>query len=627
MAELDASPIQYHKAKDANPAVNQDALNALVSKHMGRFKAWSDWRKPFESTWTDCYSSYMNSRKGSKMPTRSGVVVPSIFQGIETAVPKFLSIIFGQQRFFDILPPTMNGEILEGVAERNRRLLDAQLDMAHFYPKMVEHLKQLCIYGTSYLYTYWKVERKKIVEKTMTRNNVFAGGLPAGQSITWEKQEGYKVTNRRPEIDVIPIEDVYPDPEACDVDEGLGFYIETRINKDALKAMSEGPYPVYANFNQVLEAKGKVEDNDFKKAKESVRGLSDPSQTSSGDPDSIKLLTFWGLEDLDGDGVAEEVCIVIANGKTCVKARSNPWEHCERPLIKQNLYLVTREWYGLGLVQPVVSLKSELDTIRRQNIDSNNLIVNKMWKVNTLADVDLDTLVSTPNGIILTDDMDAVQEVPTNPIPVSPIQMSEMIQRDIENNMAPRSLQGSPESGTLGRTAKGAQLIIGQALEKFGVGAKLIEDVTVRRVLYFFTRLNKQFLDSDAVVSNFYRKFVPELMVEDIQHDLEFQLLGVSDTIQRETVINTMISFVNVYSPLLGPGMNVLKIAKKSWDMLGLSIPANEIFIEQPLLPPPAEGAGVDPNAQVSTGDSTPLAAQVEQNGVSAPPQVPQGGY
>ncbi|MBK7338504.1 MAG: hypothetical protein IPJ00_21180 [Saprospirales bacterium] len=39
----------------------------------------------------------------------------------------------------------------------------------------------------------------------------------------------------------------------------------------------------------------------------------------------------------------------------------------------------------------------------------NTLILNRMWKISSLADVDLDTLVARPNGFILTDQMDGVE--------------------------------------------------------------------------------------------------------------------------------------------------------------------------------------------------------------------------
>jgi len=407
---------------------------------------------------------------------------------------------------------------------------------------------------------------------------------------------------------------VYPDPDARNSECSSGIYVVSSISMQDLEEMSKGPFPVYGNYEQVKQLSGdntKYEDQRFKQDKRAIRGTGTPARVKQGN--TVELITFWGKEDLDGDGVREECQIVIANRSVVVRAVRNPFDHQERPIIRGVLFPVPQEWFGMGLIEPVIGLINELVTIRRQNLDMNNLIINRMWKVHSMADVDLDTLVSSPNGIIVTGDMDGVVQLNQDPIPVSPLEMSQLIQADIENATAPKSIQGAPSSGALGRTARGAQLIISQALEKFGMGAKLIEETVVRKVLVMFKKLNEQFLDSDEVLQEFYGTATKEqLTPEEIRNDLDFELLGISETVTREATINQLISFYNLAAQ--NPNVDINAVLSQIWNLMQVGKSASDIIKEaQPqtgMMPLP------QPNQEIQ--------AQVEQNGSGGNISVPQ---
>jgi hypothetical protein len=188
-----------------------------------------------------------------------------------------------------------------------------------------------------------------------------------------------------------------------------------------------------------------------------------------------------------------------------------------------------------------------------------------MWKVNNLADVDLDTLISTPNGIILTDNMDGVMPIETGDVTSSAYNEASIVQNDIENATAPRSIQGAPDSGKLGRTAKGAQLIIGQALEKFAVGTKLVEELGIKRVLKMLQALNLQFIDSDQQLQETYGFLFQPILdpvsgslipppinsVEDLRLDFKFKMVGISDMVGTEGKINQLTTIFGTFAPYL----------------------------------------------------------------------------
>lgn len=572
------SPIQLASNEDGSTESALDAQKALVARHIDRFSAWSAWRKPMEGLWAEIYRLYVGVGKGTKVPTRAKVMIPIIFQVIETAVPKIMSIVFGMAEWFDVSADSGNLDdtTLSGV----RKLMFKQLNMAKLFNKFVTFLKQLALYGTSYLQVYWKVKREWVwVKKTVDPLTVGGAELNLG-SLGVEKTLEYRVVERRPEIEVLPIENVFPDPDAADVDQARGIYVISFTTLEDLKAQSKGKYPVYTNIDQLEQNGGEAPaKQDFSTQRSSIRGIS-PSSDAGKVGKQVELLTYWGQEDLDGDGIPEEVQIVIANRTVLIKAIRNPFEHQKRPIITCHMFPVPHEPFGIGLVEPVIPLVHELTTIRNQNIDMNTLILNRMWKVSSLADVDLDTLVARPNGFIMTDQMDGIEALPQPEIPYSPRELSALIMSDIENATAPKSIQGAPDNSSLGRTARGAQLIVGQALEKFGMAANIIEGQGIRPMLEMMHLLNRQFLDEQAVIEEFYPTVSDIVTPEVLAQDIEFKLLGVNETVTKEAAMNQITSFLGMFKDV--PGVDLLGVAKAYWDRMGLNVRAADVIAPTP---------------------------------------------
>lgn len=570
-------PIRIKKAEGMTAPDRATLEKFVVSDLMKRFASWESWRRPFETVWSEIYRMYLSVLRGQKTPTRAKVFVPLMFQVIEASLPKLVNAVVGELNFFDTEPIRDDAPKEDfSIALSIRRLIKFQLELMGFFLKFVEFGKQLLMYGTSYMFVFWKVKRAWVVERTPVRRTVtFFGVTVAQRVLSWKEERVFKVVERRPDIEVLDIDQVYPDPSATNEMDGRGFFIRSEIDMQDLEEMSTGKFPVYANFDQVRTLFGTRKDGHHPNQSNVVQDRRSIRGTTVGiqDKNSIELLSFWGKYDLDGDGIREEALLVFADRTVLIKAIPNPFDHQERPLIRSVLFNVPKEWYGIGMIEPVIPLQHELNTIRNQRLDNINLILNNMWKVNSLADVDLDALVASPNGIILTDDMSAVEALMRPDVTASAYNDASVIQQDIENTTAPRSIQGTPESGRLGRTARGAQLIIGQALEKFGLAARVTEESSIKRLLNLMHQLNGQFLNRDELLSDpaLYgdifngQKVTPEI----IRAKVKFKLLGISETIGKEAKINQLVSFSGIYKDVLGPVL--VEVAKMHWRLMGFS--------------------------------------------------------
>lgn len=613
--EIDDSstPIQLdNKGKDPFVA-QQEFVDSYIAKE---FTQWEAWRRPWENLWDECYKLYLNVVELHKTPTRARVFIPATFQVIEAAVPKMMTLVFGSDDFFDVVATDPKKQPFADIV---KQLLRYQLMKADFFLKFLDFVKQLMMYGTSYFYVYWKVVRKWVWKRTAVRGPKTFMGITVKKDaiLGWKEEKVFEKVESRPEIEVLDVLDVYPDPEAKMEKDARAIWVRSWMDIEEVKELGAGPYPVFDPVNvKRIECGTEKTLQESRQVRNSMRGLS----TGYVDKNQVEILTRWGLCDLDGDGIREETLIVIANRKYLLRAMPNPFHHQRRPIIRSVLFPVPLEWFGVGLIEPIIPLQHELNTVRRQRLDNVNIIINRMWKVQAYADIDLETLVSSPNGVILTDDMNAIEAMETENVTQAAYLEAQSIQTDIENTTTPKSLQGTPESGRLGRTASGAQLIIGQALEKFGTAAKMVEENCIKRTLRMIYDLDRQFLDDDGDMVQYKEIFGALDVSPDMLHvDMSLQMKGITEMIGKEGQINQIASFMGLFGPVSSPE-TLSKLMKKMWKLMGFDPDEVEMVAVRPM--PSQAGAAASVREQIGEGGS-PAVNEMAQNGsVSTVPGV-----
>lgn len=609
-----SEPIQIEAEEGLTKEQTADKIR---DKLMGMFNDWEIRRQPRENLWNEIYRKYFTVIEKTKVPTRSNITQPVTFRVIEAAMPKLVNSIFNNEnKFFDV--STIDPEDLDEKARALaiRRLLEVQLDKAKFFRKFVDFTKQLLLYGTSFFKVFWDVEREWVWERFPVRKLETSNGFVIGERIEWKEEKNYKIIKRQPGIEVLDILDVFPDPKATDEQNGKGVFLRSWISRDELKEMGQGKFPVYGNTEKLDDTHSGAESKrETRTERLSPRGLHTGAPRKK---DEVELLEFWGKMDIDRDGIKEEVQVVIADRSVVIKAQGNPFHHQKRPIVRGVMFPVPLEFYGLGMVEPVLSQIEEMNTLRRQRLDNINQALNAMWKADPTADVELDTLISAPNQVILSSPLDAVERLETNDVTASAFQEAGLVEQDIEKATAPASIQGTPDSGRLGRTARGAQLIIGQALERFGMSTKLIEEMGLREILEMMLALDHQFVDSDDVLQDpfLYREIADlKLTPEDIRANIRFKLVGISELVSTESKINQIISFMSVFGKVLSP-QTIQQLAKKVWKLQGFS--PEEIELAG-AAPPGGTQSIVDP----ALGNA--ISGQAGNQGLQAgPPATPQ---
>lgn len=536
----------------------------IVSLLSGEMTKRESWRRQYEMLWWNLYSLYVCGQRGAVTPTRSKIFVPIAFQLIEIATPKLISFLSNNDKLFGVEPSDPKDQ---AIADNVQKLLADQLDKNQFGDTYENFVKQLLLYGTSYFYVDWKVKWEWVWERrAKVTETVDAFGINHSKT-EYINEKVYKITERRPNVTWLDILDVFPQQDHYKVeDQYPGICTRRFMDRKEFERLCDGPQPYFGNKEATLASGTSNKFQESRQFRKSTRG----ENATSGSTD-IELLEWQMKYDLDGDGIDEECHIVIANRQVVVRAVANPWYHQKRSLIKVNFCKVMGEWYGMGLIEPVISLINQLVTVRRQRLDNITLILNRMWKVKASADIDPTKLVASPNGIVLVDEMTDIEPLEVNDVTGSSFQDADRILADIFSATVPMSLTGSIDDMKASTGVGAVRANIAQALEKFATAAKAIENDGVKPVLELMYQLDLQYLNTDEIIRAFYGKLFPNPAVvspEMIRANVTFKMTVLSEMVNTEVKIAQTQAFYTIATVDYTPDTKQL-ILRKIWGLMG----------------------------------------------------------
>lgn len=607
------SPIQievpegYEKSDgESEDSYTLGAQKNMVSKFMGDLVERENWRRAYELLWWQIYVAYMNGNVSTRTPTRSKVFIPLIFQIIEIATPKLISFTSGNENLFDVVA----NDLTEAqVAKNIKRLLADQFEKNDFDDKYETFLKQLLLYGTSYFWVDWEVDWKwKVSRVPKTETTVDENGVNQ-EKTTYETTKGYQICGRRPKLTVLDVLDVFPAQDHAEVNDQPSVMVRKFLNKDEFARICDSPQPYFGNKDMALATGTSQKYQETRQWRKTARG--EISSVSSKD---IELIEVWGYWDLDGDGKDEPCQVVIANRQVVVRAVPNPFDHQEIPLVKVNFCKVPLEWYGIGLVEPVLSLQNETNLVRRQRLDNVNILINQMYKVlATDTSIDVDKVSSNPSGVVLVDAMENLQPIPRSDVTPTAYQDAQIIQQDMFNATVPASLTGSIDDMKGDKSGIGlgvAKVAVSQAMEKFATAAKAIETKGIKKVLQLFYMLDLQYLNNSEVIRAFYGHLfpVPSIVGPAMIRSaggINFKMTVLSEMVNRDQKVNQMSSFFGIAQNQLAP-TSIDIILKQIWELMGFD---SKDIRAKDLNPPQALAGAIGAQTTTPPNPAAPAAA------------------
>lgn len=543
------------------------------------YDAGKRWRQPYEDRWKKFYRLYRNYRDQTVYPFKSNLFVPYIFSIIESIVPKMLGTIFNTRPIISVQPRQGANENLSKVMER---MLEYQLDdeRLEFFSKILEFFKECTIYGTSFLKVIPRFNDDELVSFNY--------------------------------IDVEPIDlfNIFPDYRARSI-RRMKYIIQlSYVDLDQLYEMqNQGLYKNVKDVEAYLASDVYIDE--YKRQRLTDVGILDEYGFDTNRR-IIEVLEYW-----DKDKI-----FTIGARKVVLKEEDNPFDGL-LPFIMARYIPVQHEIYGIGIPEVSEDLQEELNTVRNQRMDNVNLIINRMFIANKYADINMDNLISYPGNVILTNDINAIQQLETRDVTKSAYMEEDIIKQDIDNATGEFSYsRGQPPERR--ETATGIVRLQQATTARFDTIVKMLEFTVIRQIAKMFLWLDYQFLPKQELekilgsedytlleAESFYAQPIDVMLKQ-----YNFQPMGSSTTAIKEVRIQQVMQAYQLFNQ--DPMINQVELKKMVLDVLDLK---NQSKL---LLPPPstpeAAGMGVIPGQGQAQGGQAGIAPP----GVPQPPQPPQ---
>ena len=428
------------------------------------------------------------------MIQRANLKLPFGFTIIETQVPQLMEIFVKDEQIL-----TFEGQDAED-AQWEHLVTDFhvhQFEEMDFVAKFPAFIKSMLIDGTAVAKVPYRYQEVMVSKKQSMQDP--------------ETGEIIRTTTSRPEVvydgpafEQIPIYDFFPDwsvKTPGDVKSMRGCVHRTFKTLASLRSVG-----IYKNLDEVevsLKSKGSnagevpyFHQDSFK---EDFQRLNSNKEEGIKDEGKVEIWEYWGLFDPNGDGKFEEYLITIANGDVVIRSEVNFYDYKFKPFVACINFVRDNEFYGIPELAAVKGLIKEANVLRNARLDNVNLSVNPMWIVDRNGGVNLKSIFSRPNGIILANDVNALQPIKMQDPSLGSRDEMAFIQQDIQNatalvNSAPIVSQLGKQ---FGRSATGVNFIQSFASSRIGLKARLLSNLFLKRLGWIMLMTNRQFVTED----------------------------------------------------------------------------------------------------------------------------------
>lgn len=429
----------------------------------------------------ELYRTYIDP---NNYPHGARVFDPRIFRVIETITPRMVANEPSGSFY-----PVEEGDV------KTQQILNALIKYdwrkAEMFPKLVNFVKSMLIFGTAFGRTYWdfrECEKQRMVPKTINGRTVW----------TPKNTEKIKITMYdAPNFETLNIYDSFPDPNATNMDNMRWFIYRTFKTLEELERENETRgSEYYKNLDKLrsdIESKqaknvdGAVGgDMQFREHRRIMLSTQELIGQDNSNPEFVVLRRF----------TREGWCDYVPEHNLIIREVENPYFHGDIPIVHGVDYPYPGELYGMGEIEPVDRIQRSINAVLNQRLDNVQLTLNSMWKVKKGAGVDMHTLVSAPGNIITTDDLSAVEQVQVPDVTGGTfVQTMNYLTSALQNGtgVTDYTIGVNNESNVANKTATGTRLIQQEANAQFKLKIQLFTHMVIQKIANHWKDLRIQY--------------------------------------------------------------------------------------------------------------------------------------
>lgn len=529
---------------------------------------------------------------GSGAEWRANLFVPAVFSVIETAVPRIVFALFGQQPFVKVRGRERSDMERAPAVEA---MLNYDFEQSQILLKAIDFFKSYYVFGTAvgridYHRDFYELKHPPTwdIDLDIDENGEILDAKP-------RKVENTERVSRYdgPRFTPVSLFDFFPDPMYHKLEDMRYVAEREETSLDQLKDRNEKHrkatgQPLYKNLADIkpyhegqMEDLGEVEDmrHDTAEVMRFDFGLGGGKTSHlEEDDDTVILYHYW----------ENDRYVVMANGHEIIRDTPNPYNDKRVPYVAATCFPTLQEFYGQGLVNPIQYLQEELNTIRNIALDQGKMNMEGIWaideNVSSVSDADLAMYPGKQFYAEFVNGKPPIEQVFQSTLPSDFERLEGRVQQDIQSALAINDYMVGAGSGSAG-TASEAAMLNASAANRFRLQALISQESFVAKMADMFLARRQQFLDKPKVfrVLGEQGYWYPEITPEEIAGRYDFEPQGSQSQPNKEVLRQQMMQMVSIAAsnPQTMAMTNWPEVYKELWGMFDFR------FSERFMLMPP----------------------------------------
>lgn len=570
---------------------------ALAQLLESRLVEWERARKPQELKLLECYQDVMRIARDddttgtgtAKSRKAKSLFIGSTRNKVRSARAKINDALFGNGKMpFDTTP---TNEELKDFADTVEDIVTEQMERMGLKPLLKNGVDTLATYGTGFI--FGPFVRKECITETMADNSL---------GYTEIKEEKYEFDS--PYFELASTLDVYPDPEARRLGDGLGVFWTTMESKHTVRAWKADKS--YSDIDQALIG---AADNGNETGSD-LAGQTRANIEFWHKNERIKVARFFGLvpkSTLSGSDVTDSSAdvgemvrvIVIMAGGVVVKHSESPYGDKD-PAHSCAYEEVPNEIWGVGPAENNAPHQKVTNAAFRLFMEGKGMALLGTKSVDRSLFMPTEDFKKYPGkvyqmkpGLSPDERKSAIIEHPEVDVTTGWLDVIRVSEQFSDDDTGITKYTQGDDSGNLNKTAAGISMIMSASSLPIKEVIQNIDENWIEEIVEAIIEWDLKYLEVETV-----RKIHGEEAAEIWQAIKQFgkssfmdwQATGTSSFMQKEVLTNKLRAFSEfaLSNPMTAAKVDVTELLEQTWDCMeiGKESPILKDEDGQPPIPP-----------------------------------------
>lgn len=509
--------------KENTSKKNSTKEQDISAKVNDRFNRARDFRVTTQDeVWKRSYNNWKGVLDSSLYPWRSKLFIPWSFTVVETIIPK----VFARDPKWRAISrnPDFDGEASRVVQD----LLTYQWGRLGMRTKMYDFIKDSLMFGKGFAKVSWNFQTK-----TKTYMEPMVG---KDDEITFKETKKSNIEHDDPKVEIIDPYDLYVDPDATCLDEA-GYVIHRKTVP--LKEIKDNPN--YKNVDKIKSA------NYADQYMDKLARYNESVPQKDKHKDLVEILEYW----------EEDRLVVIANRSVVLRDTPNPYHHKKIPFVDLDDYRDPHKFYGQSELSVIDPLQREINAIRNQRRDYDNLALNPVIRMVPGTLRNPNSAVMAPGNVWMVSDLNSMDVFQLPQLQGTARDIEQQTAQDIKMSVAIDEIGiGLLPDNPQRRSATEVVTAQSMAGKRFAIKIALLEEA-VKKIGELVFAMNQQFLDEERMINIVGERGAREwvkLSPEDIRGEY-FIDIETGSMLPRDEIAarQEAIQLLQYITPIVGP--------------------------------------------------------------------------